>query len=75
MTNSSFFWQVYDSAKSVLEYYGKQRTQNAKGVTIPSQKRYINYYDVSLRNKLTYSSVKMYLRTGKKTLMLGKLLE
>ena len=56
---------MYDSAKSVLEYYGKQRTQNAKGVTIPSQKRYINYYDVSLRNKLTYSSVKMYLRTGK----------
>ena len=55
--------KVYATAKEVLEYYGKQRTQNEKGVTIPSQIRYINYYDVSLRNRLKYNSVKMYLKT------------
>jgi len=55
--------KVCGTAEKVLEYYGKQRTQNAKGVTIPSQRRYINYYDVSLRHSLQYSSVKMYLRT------------
>ena len=31
-----------------MEYYGDKRTMNGKGVTIPSQKRYIKYYNTVL---------------------------
>lgn len=37
-------------AKEALEFFGTQRTANGKGVTIPSQKRYIYYFDAALQN-------------------------
>ena len=51
-----------DDAAGVLNYYGSKRTADKKGVTIPSQRRYIHYYDRLLNRGLVYKSVKLYLR-------------
>ena len=44
----------FKESKDALKYYGDARTRNAKGVTIPSQRRYVLYYNHLLRHGLTY---------------------
>lgn len=44
------FSKMFDSAKDALKYYGLIRTENAKGVTIPSQIRYVEYFSFALRS-------------------------
>jgi len=34
-----------------LQYFASQRTKDQKGVTIPSQRRYVQYFEQHLRNK------------------------
>jgi len=49
------------SGTDVLEYYAKMRTADIKGVTIPSQRRYVEYYANMISESLQYNPVKMYL--------------
>jgi phosphatidylinositol-3,4,5-trisphosphate 3-phosphatase/dual-specificity protein phosphatase PTEN len=46
----------FESAGAALEFYGNQRTSNGKGVTLPSQIRYVEYF---------YKYLNEYHRVGK----------
>jgi len=56
------FMKSSPDAESVLSFYGQKRTTDQKGVTIPSQRRYITYYDAMNREGLKYKPVKLYLK-------------
>lgn len=53
---------AFPTADEALNHYGQARTQDRKGVTIPSQVRYIRYYETLLRERLKYAPVSMYIR-------------
>jgi phosphatidylinositol-3,4,5-trisphosphate 3-phosphatase/dual-specificity protein phosphatase PTEN len=40
---------MIDSTYDALKYYGIMRCKNKKGVTIPSQIRYISYFERALK--------------------------
>jgi len=52
---------VCRTAEEVLAHYASKRTKDCKGVTIPSQRRYVDYYATLTRESLQYNPVKMYL--------------
>jgi len=44
--------KMFLSAKDAMDHYAKARTANDKGVTIPSQRRYITYFGYYMRHSL-----------------------
>ena len=46
---------LFDSTKDALQFFAEARTQNEKGVTVPSQRRYVQYYEHLLKKNLSYS--------------------
>ncbi|PIC37698.1 hypothetical protein B9Z55_016237 [Caenorhabditis nigoni] len=53
--------QFYKNPRQILDYYSIVRTSNNKGVTIPSQRRYIYYYDFMRRKELNYFPLRQEL--------------
>ena len=49
------------SAAAVLDYYGSKRTFDSSGVTLPSQRRYVDYFCTKLELGLQYSPVPLQL--------------
>jgi len=53
-----------ENTKDALRFYGDARTLNNKGVTIPSQRRYVEYYGHFIRNEhLKYSPVTILIHS------------
>jgi len=54
--------KMYTDAEAALQFYGAYRTENQKGVTIPSQVRYVGYYAELVNKNLSYQPRTVFLK-------------
>jgi len=52
---------MFQTSAEVLEYYASKRTSDCKGVTIPSQRRYVDYFAAKMAGGVEYTPVKLLL--------------
>ncbi|ESO85792.1 hypothetical protein LOTGIDRAFT_195725, partial [Lottia gigantea] len=52
----------FKTSEQALEYYAKTRTRDHKGVTIPSQRRYVKYYEHLVTRQLEYKPCSLLLQ-------------
>ena len=48
------YMNVFDNSDECLQYYGMMRAENGKGVTIPSQIRYVNYFEKMIKENMPH---------------------
>lgn len=53
----------FSVTQEALDFYGNARTSNGKGVTIPSQLRFVEYYGRTLQQKLEYQPTTLIFKT------------
>ena len=51
------YLKEFDTAADCLKYYGLMRVDNGKGVTVPSQIRYVFYFEQILKNNIAHPIV------------------
>ena len=56
------FSGAFKSLKEVLNFYVGKRTFDSNGVTIPSQRRYVDYFSTKISHCLEYSPIKLLLK-------------
>jgi len=57
--------KMWHNTQDALDFYGHARTKNGKGVTIPSQIRFVHYYGRVQREKLTYTPTTLIFKSIK----------
>ena len=56
---------IFDSAKDALQFFATARTRNGVGVVIPSQRRYVQYYEHMVKKDFTYFANVVFLESLK----------
>ena len=51
------YMNTFETAAECLQYYVMMRAENGKGVTIPSQIRYVNYFEKIIKEKMPHPVV------------------
>lgn len=57
--------KMFSDTKTSLDFYAEKRTMNKKGVTIPSQIRYVYYYGAMLSRGVPYAATTLILASIK----------
>jgi len=54
---------VCETAEAALNLYADKRTYDKKGVTIPSQRRYVHYYEKLVKSGTDYKKTPLFLKS------------
>lgn len=60
------------SADEALAWYDEKRTKDRKGVTIPSQRRYVQYFSKLVCSSVPYSKISLNVSTSTRNNKLGQ---